>query len=433
MAETRFSWDSIPWTRVCPWLRVTRAFWIAADPRKLLLATVAMLAMSGVYWSIEVALPLTDAVVIDGSLPEESAASWPWDVRLGYDLWQTDDPIGEVGVWMEDPRGTLWRLASNWKVVLLPLEFLTRPLGIFSRLPTSGLEWVRSAVMMLAGTIVWGFFGGAIGRMAAVNFARDQQLSISRSLWFSISHLPGYLAGPLLPLGGIGLCLVFMSLLALLGRIDVAGPVIVGCSWGLALLFGFATVVLLLGLAAGWPLMVATINVEGSDGFDGFSRSYNYTFERPWYYLFSVALVMTYGSLVIYFFWLCGQLLFRMASYGLLIGAGTETTQLLLADLPPLLAAESWGDVEQTRAAVAMGFWGRVIATLIVAFVHSYFWTATTIIYFLLRRSVDSSDFNEVFLDGAAEPDPLLPIVGTAAMNPAPPAPPVAQAVDLSP
>lgn len=430
MPETRFSWESIPWTRVCPWLRVTRAFWIAADPRKLVLASVALLLMAGAGW-------LADFVFVADTPEEiaEPAIHWPWQARLNYDLWQTDDPIGEVGVWLEDPRGTMWRLASNWKVVLLPVDFLFRPLSIFSELPAPGWQWGRSALQLVAGLIIWTVFGGAIGRMAAVNFARGQQLSITRSLAFSLSHLPGYLTGPLLPLSGIGLCLVAVAVASLLARIATIGPMIVAIGWGLALLLGFAMVVLLLGLAAGWPLMLATINVEGSDGFDGFSRSYNYTFERPWYYLFSVGLVMTYGSLVIFFFWLCGQLVFRMASYGLLAGAGVESTQLLLSDLPPLLAAESWGEAEPIRAASVMGIWGRVIATLIVAFVHSYFWTASTIIYFLLRRSVDSSDFNEVHLDESAEPDPLLPIVGTAAMNPAPPVPPapVAPPVDLSP
>lgn len=435
MAETRFSWDSIPWVRVCPWLRITRAFWIAADPRKLILSTVAILVMGAVAWGIEWALPTEEALV--GVSPESAspAVNWPWDARLGYDLWQTDDPIGEVGVWLEDPRGTLWRLASNWKVVLLPLDFLMRPLGILARLPATGMEWARAAAMLFAGVVVWAVFGGAIGRMAAVNFARDQQLSITKSLGFALGHIPGYLTGPLLPLSGMGLCLACVAVLSLLARIGGIGPVILACGWGLSLLFGFAMVVLLLGLAAGWPLMIATVNVEGSDGFDGFSRSYNYTFERPWYYLFNVALVMTYGSLVIYFFWLCGQLLFRMASYGLLIGGGLEATQELLSDLPPLLAAETWGEAEPTRASTIVGFWGRSVATLIVAFIHSYFWTASTIIYFLLRRSVDSSDFNEVHLDGSPEPDPLLPIVGAAAMNPAPPAPPAspAPAVDLTP
>ena len=169
--------------------------------------------------------------------------------------------------------------------------------------------------------------------------------------------------------------------------------------------------------------MIATVNVEGSDGFDGFSRAYNYTFERPWYYLFLTALVMTYGSLVIFFFWLCGQLMFRLSGLGLLAGAGAEITRELFTSMPPLLAAESWGEFAPTQAGTILGIWARVVATLVVAFVYSYFWSATTVIYFLLRRSVDSSDFNEVHLDTHAEPDPLLPIVGTAAMNPSPPVP----------
>ncbi len=421
MPEARLSWESIPWNRICPWLRVTRLFWIAADPRKLVLATCGLLLMS-------LAQEAGEALLSTGEPQPSSEATvsgpvWPWETRLGYDLWQTDDPLGEVGLWFVDPRGTLGRLASNWQVVLRPLDFLLTPLRSLGELPAPTPRWLSTSVALLTGTLIWAVFGGAIGRMAAVNFARDQQVSLFGSLRFSISHLPGYLAGPLLPLSGMGLCLGATTLAALIARIPDVGPLVVAVGWGLALIGGFAMVVLLLGLAAGWPLMIATVNVEGSDGFDGFSRAYNYTFERPWYYLFLTALVMTYGSLVIFFFWLCGQLMFRLSGLGLLAGAGAEITRELFTSMPPLLAAESWGEFAPTQAGTILGIWARVVATLVVAFVYSYFWSATTVIYFLLRRSVDSSDFNEVHLDTHAEPDPLLPIVGTAAMNPSPPVP----------
>ncbi len=146
--------------------------------------------------------------------------------------------------------------------------------------------------------------------------------------------------------------------------------------------------------------MCATINVEGSDGFDGFSRSYNYVFERPWNYLFHVALCLAYGSVTIFFVWLGSQLVLRMATLGILAGQGSTATLALLADLPLLYQAEPTAllgvdpleaGVEPSLGAWITGLWARGLATLVIGFVHTYFWTATTIIYFLLRRSVDSN------------------------------------------
>jgi hypothetical protein len=69
------------------------------------------------------------------------------------------------------------------------------------------------------------------------------------------------------------------------------------------------------------------------------------------------------------------------------------------------------------------------LALLLVAFVYTFFWSSATIVYFVLRHSVDANDFDEVFIEDAEEKDELLPLVGTAAMGdagnpPAPAAPP---------
>jgi hypothetical protein len=82
------------------------------------------------------------------------------------------------------------------------------------------------------------------------------------------------------------------------------------------------------------------------------------------------------------------------------------------------------------------------LSLLVVGFVYSYFWSSATIMYFLLRHSVDANDFDEVFTDDAEETDELLPLVGTAAMGDAAPAPaagltppsvPTEKPVDLTP
>jgi hypothetical protein len=63
--------------------------------------------------------------------------------------------------------------------------------------------------------------------------------------------------------------------------------------------------------------------------------------------------------------------------------------------------------------------WMCTLATLLWGFVYSYFWTAATIVYCILRKSVDGNDFDEVFAEQEHEPDDLLPLVGAASSEPA--------------
>src|SRR5258708_33341852 len=124
---------------------------------------------------------------------------------------------------------------------------------------------------------------------------------------------------------GVGIVWALCILGCWIGRIaGGVGEALLGLLWGLELLFGFLMAVVLIGVAAGWPLMFATISVEGSDGFDGLSRAYNYVFERPLYVLWLAIVTMFYGSLMIFFVWLMAQTLTQLAVWGVAWGMGFE-------------------------------------------------------------------------------------------------------------
>jgi len=190
--------------------------------------------------------------------------------------------------------------------------------------------------------------------------------------------------------------------------------------------------------------MFAAISVEGTDGFEGLSRAYNYIFERPLYVLWQAVVTMFYGSLAIFFVWLAAQVLAELTVWGVSWGLGSEATRALVSGTPTLTVAGGGAAMEPEASLgtqIARG-WMCALAVLVVGFVHSFFWSAATIAYFVLRHSVDANDFDEVFPDETDEKDELLPLVGTAAMDeadrvvpaaspaPGPPSPPP---VDLTP
>src|SRR5262249_16370167 len=89
-----------------------------------------------------------------------------------------------------------------------------------------------------------------------------------------------------------------------------------------------------------------------------------------------------------------------------------------------------------TIGAVMVAFWLGLAFLFVLGFGYAYCWSASTIIYLLLRRSVDSAEMDEVYLEeddyeasyytpptptGAPRPGSALPMVEAPKPAPAPP------------
>lgn len=417
MPENSVKLEAIDYARVFPWVRLFRAFWIAVDVRKLILAAAALLALSGGWWCV-------DRLPFAPEHPDEPVIDWPWVRPAVHGVGYSNDP------------GIVTSMFGPLRTVLQPAFGLFRADTNWSRLAydLTRFLWVLA---------VWSFFGGAIGRIAAVQFAKGENIGLWSAVKFSASRFLDYFSAPLLPLGAVGVLWAVSSLGALLGRIPAVGPIIVGVLWGIGLLLAFLMVIVLIGVAVGWPLMFATINVEATDGFDGLSRAYNYVYERPWHYLWFTLVATVYGSVVISFVWLVGNAVVYLAIWCLAWGMGLDAASELVSELPPTVTGwVEWFSGTRDRMNVILSggwgtvlasLWGGAVALLVMGFVHSYFWTTTTIMYFLLRRNVDGNDFDEVHLAYEEERDELLPLVGTAATTPEATPAEGAPPVDLTP
>jgi hypothetical protein len=280
--------------------------------------------------------------------------------------------------------------------------------------------------------VLWSVFGGAICRIAAVHVARDEKLSIRSALVFSGGKFLSFLCAPLIPLailGGIGLVTSLASLV--LTIVPWFGPnigvAIMGVSFVLALLAGLAMAVVLVGLVGGFNLMYPTIAVEGSDSFDAISRSFSYLYARPWRLAFYTAVSIAYGSVCYLFVRLFIYLVLCLTH--LFVGLGVLTHASSSA---PLLSA-LWPDpstagrlsysvdslsltVPQEIGAGFIWLWVHLTVALLGAFAVTFYCSANTIIYYLLRQDVDATDLNEVYVDPADEedaddePDPADPV-----------------------
>ena len=130
----------------------------------------------------------------------------------------------------------------------------------------------------LATLLVWSIFGGAITRIAALQLAREERISLVKALRFSLGKTLSYFASPLMPLLALAAFSAGVFVIVGLPMNSDAGLIWSGLVWVFVLGLGVLVGVLLLGLLFGWPLMWATISTEGTDTFDALSRTYAYTF-----------------------------------------------------------------------------------------------------------------------------------------------------------
>lgn len=261
---------------------------------------------------------------------------------------------------------------------------------------------------------VWSIFGGAIARIAAVHLTRDEKISIRQALVFSTSKFFSFLSAPLIPLLlilGIG---VVVALGGLVGNIPVVGPLAIALTFAAALVAGFLMALVLIGLAGGFNLMYPTIAVEGSDSFDAISRSFSYLYARPWRLGLFTAVAVVYGGICYSFvrFFIYVMLSLTHAAAGALLLRTTDTGQPLLDALwpSPLTNGQLTYDLEhlamstsQSLSASILSVWIYLAIGVLGAFAISFYFSAHTAIYLLMRHEVDATEMDEVYLEQSDE------------------------------
>ncbi len=278
-------------------------------------------------------------------------------------------------------------------------------------------HWLYAILFLVLCLAAWALFGGAIYRIAALHAAREEKISAVQALQFSLGKFFSFLTAPLIPLViilGLGLLLAVGGLLGNLGGL---GAILMGVLFFLAVLVGLLVAFLLIGLVAGGTLMYPTIAVEGSDSFDAISRSFSYVFARPWRSILYGGVALVHGALCYLFVRLFAFL--ALAATHTFVNWGIWTGGKKLADgatrLDVLWLAPTFQDLHEWTwaamsgaekiGAVLVGLWVYLIIGGVAAFLLSYLANSTTVIYYLLRRKVDATDLDDVYVEeGLAEP-----------------------------
>lgn len=371
--EEFFELDFVKMRRWFPVLHLLRVPGMALDWRKLILAALATLLVAKCISSFGL---------------------------VGNDIQLGADP-SDLSRSQTITLNTLSNAHSRFSFITLPdrgsMDVLRPMSDLFvsfnSFLSAQNSDW-NQFLFHLSGCLlvylIWSFAGIASCRTASNEFVSGMRGSFSNSL----------------SLGGRGLKAAFFFLflisilLGILWCVNAAWGYLVsmvfGSTFGLytgfiPTLVSLAMFVLLLGMTLGWPMMVASISADGSDGFDALSRTYNYVLSRFLSFLFYAFVLLFLGRIFINLVYVAG---------GTIVSILASTTS-------------TWVDKTGTLNASLFG-WNEAVRALTVSYGISFFWSGMTVIYFLLRKAEDGTPLDEMYFHRQKEDAAGVPLVGIA-------------------
>ena len=397
---------------------------MAVGPTKLVIAMLTVIVVCLVGWVMDIC---TEARPVGGQQQAIltpiilSVVDFGKAAQLEVYVTEPEKTIRSIEQYKQQGHGrgvfsTLWNFGAarfnGATVSLLKLDIANTLANIW--LCAVGLAWavkyhtVYSIVYFTVVTIVICVFGGAICRCAALEFARGEKSGLTEAFRFSGAKLSSLLAAPFVPVGIMLLLGALVFFLGLMGNLPAGfGELITALGLGCALLIGLLLVFLLTGMIAGAGLMLPAVAYEGSDGLDAISRSFMYVFSRPWAMLLYTLTATVWGT-ISYLFARFFAFLVLIVTYGLLyLGfscrvGGTER----LASLWPRpeflnligTSAEVSMSWSQSVASFLIHLTALFIVGLVVAFVISFYFSASTIIYALMRDGVDNVGTDEIYI-----------------------------------
>lgn len=158
-----------------------------------------------------------------------------------------------------------------------PLQYVIEPLVSAWRTDQDLALLGYVGLQLLLLTLLWGLFGGALYRLAAVDLARQSREHALEALAFARRHWRGFVGARVALWLGILVPLAAAALLALPGRIDGwIGGVFLAIAVGGALLLTLAAVLVASVTVVAGFLAGPTVAAEDSDAFDAVSRTFTY-------------------------------------------------------------------------------------------------------------------------------------------------------------
>ena len=410
------------WLEVSGLPYIFRTLGMAVHPAKLGLALVGIILTLFLGW-------LLDAVWVGSSVDETTIELFILAEQLGKPYEEIEGELGIFEAFRNYERRSLLGLLD---AVIPPRASLAVAWDNIRNM-FLGLWWLASIhslyfIVFVAGALlIWSGCGGAICRIAAVQFTRDEKPTLKQAISYARGRLfGGFYLAPCIPLAFVIITMIFLALGGVVLRIPIFGDLVGGLAFVLALVGGFVISLLLVGVVVGGSLFWPAVAAEGSDAFDAFSRGIAYPLSKPFKAVLYAAITTVLASIC----WLLINLFthltltmtrtvvsFGTSPFGLwsVGGEGEQVSKLEI--LWPALGSGAiyrwpdWGQLAwyECFSAFTIGVEVLLVVYLMWAFLASFYFSGSTIIYFLLRHDVDGIDLEDLYSEEEPEQKESLP------------------------
>jgi hypothetical protein len=284
-------------------------------------------------------------------------------------------------------------------------------------------HFVLSVLLYVALFWIWSGAGGIVSRLAALEYARDDLPTLAEARATVKAKRSAYFFAPVMPLAVI--CVLtalnavggFVVNLPVLGRILLifpGFPLLLATSVTIAFLVVFGVL--------SFGMMMPAIAVGGKDAFESWSTAYSYVLWGLRRFVCYTLIAGVIGIISAVVAWGLAELVIYLIHQTVNIGFFRQTEWLTYQ------TAVLGGRYCIILAPVGEGFTGVLAAilwylllavrALPVAYVFAYFFTANTIIFFLMRKDQDNIEIEELYeeegeeeglVEEAEAPEPAAP------------------------
>ncbi|MEO1999981.1 MAG: hypothetical protein ABGW75_00025 [Pirellulales bacterium] len=359
----------IIWSEAFPWWILLKAAGMAFAPTVLIMATLATAGTwAGFSLLDSLGLPMdivTNSSVSDGDQPA---------ITL---------PTPSHGV-LPSLSAQVERLPTPVRDLLVLLSTPWNPLA-------TSRQFAGSIFRCIWFLLVWSIFATAIARYVALRLVDEEQPGFGETLRFGTQKWPAAFNSAAFVFLGIVALAIPGGLLGLVMRFDW-GLAVVGVLWPLILLGAVILAILGIGLAAGWPLMVAAVGIERGDSFQAISTAFSYLYQRPIHFAFYGFISCVLAILGFFAAGLFADTTVLFALWAGSFGMGHDRTADVITAVAGRGTDPRWG-------IQALQFWTNSLRVLLSSFGWGFFWSIAPAIYLLLRQSVDATELDEIVLD----------------------------------
>ncbi len=248
---------------------------------------------------------------------------------------------------------------------------------------------VATIIILVLVTPIIGICGGAISRSVAVDTASSLALGFRESMSFALKRWLPFTFALLIPL--ILVAVLCIALLAVGGAtlftkgVDVVGALL----FGPMVLVAILITLLLVGISAGSSMLIPAVSAECTDAADAVQRVYAYLLGRP-------GRLLLYAAVLI----LIGVIAFMFVNW--IVHSSAElAARLSTAALPDARFSDLFDPGPKNGAATSIILgWVWFLRVIVAGWVASYFFTAGTLLYLLMRRVNDQQDIREIWFPG---------------------------------